>query len=93
MGKKGGRITLLSTLAFIFVLGVLVLVHECGHFIVAKLLRVRVEVFSIGFGKKLFGVKKGDTEYRVSLVPLGGYIKLSGDNPEEKRDGQSWEFL
>lgn len=76
-----------------FVLGVLVLVHECGHFLVAKLLRVRVEVFSIGFGKKLFSVKKGETEYRISLVPLGGYIKLSGDNPEEKRDGKSWEFL
>ena len=84
---------MLSTLAFIFVLGVLVLVHECGHFIVAKLLRVRVEVFSIGFGKKLFGIKRGDTEYCISLVPLGGYIKLSGDNPEEKRDGKSWEFL
>jgi len=84
---------LLSTLAFIFVLGVLVLVHEFGHFIVAKLLQVRVEIFSIGFGKKLYGIKKGDTEYRISLVPLGGYIKLSGDNPEEKRDGQSWEFL
>ena len=84
---------MLSTLAFIFVLGVLVLVHECGHFLVAKLLRVRVEIFSIGFGKKLFSVKKGETEYRISLVPLGGYIKLSGDNPEEKRDGQSWEFL
>ena len=84
---------MLSILAFIFVLGVLVFVHEFGHFIVAKLLRVRVEIFSIGFGKKLYGIKKGDTEYRVSLVPLGGYIKLSGDNPEEKRDGQSWEFL
>ncbi len=84
---------MLSALAFIFVLGVLVLVHEFGHFIVAKLLGVRVEIFSIGFGKKLYGIKKGDTEYRISLVPLGGYIKLSGDNPEEKRDGQSWEFL
>ena len=93
MGKKGGRITLLSTLAFVFVLGVLVLVHEFGHFIVAKLMRVRVEVFSIGFGKKLYGIKRGDTEYRISLVPLGGYIKLSGDTPEEKRDGKSWEFL
>ncbi len=84
---------MLSTLAFIFVLGVLVLAHEFGHFIVAKLMRVRVEIFSIGFGKKLFSIKKGETEYRISLIPLGGYIKLSGDNPEEKRDGQSWEFL
>ena len=84
---------MLSALAFLFVLGVLVLVHECGHFLVAKLLRVRVEVFSIGFGKKLFGIKKGHTEYCISAVPLGGYVKLSGDNPEEKRDGQNWEFL
>lgn len=84
---------MLSTLTFAFILGVLVLVHECGHFIIAKLVKVRVEIFSIGFGKKLFGIKKGDTDYRISLVPLGGYIKMAGDNPEEDRQGRSWEFL
>jgi len=84
---------LLSTVAFIFVLGVLVLVHEVGHFIAAKMTGVRVEVFSIGFGKKLWSFKKADTEYRISLIPLGGYVKPAGENPEEKRDGAPWEFL
>ncbi len=84
---------MLSSIAFIFVLSVLVIVHEFGHFIVAKLLKVRVEIFSIGFGKKLLSRIHGHTEYRFSLVPLGGYIKLAGDNPEEKREGTDWEFL
>jgi len=84
---------LLSTIAFIFVLSVLVLVHEFGHFIIAKTLGVRVDVFSIGFGKKLFSCCKGDTEYRISLIPLGGYIKMAGDDPEQKREGKEWEFL
>ncbi|HUZ94857.1 MAG TPA: RIP metalloprotease RseP [Edaphobacter sp.] len=69
------------------VLGIMVLVHELGHFIVAKLCRVRVEVFSIGFGTRLFGFKRGDTDYRLSLLPLGGYVKMSGEMPgEEKSD-------
>ena len=84
---------MLSTIAFIFVLSVLVIVHEFGHFIVAKLCKVRVEIFSIGFGQKLMGFKMQDTEYRISMIPLGGYVKMSGDNPEEKRAGKSWEFL
>lgn len=61
------------------VLGFMVLVHEFGHFITAKLFKVRVEVFSIGFGKRLFGFTYGETDYRVSLVPLGGYVKMSGE--------------
>jgi regulator of sigma E protease len=61
------------------VLGIMVLVHEFGHFITAKFFGVRVEVFSIGFGKRLFGFKRGDTDYRISLVPLGGYVKMSGE--------------
>jgi regulator of sigma E protease len=65
------------------VLGIMVLVHEFGHFAVAKLCGIRVEVFSIGFGKRLFGFRRGDTDYRVSLLPLGGYVKMSGDNPGE----------
>ena len=69
------------------VLGIMVLVHELGHFIVAKLCKVRVEVFSIGFGTRLFGFKHGETDYRLSLLPLGGYVKMSGEMPgEEKSD-------
>jgi regulator of sigma E protease len=65
------------------VLGIMVLVHEFGHFAVAKLCGIRVEIFSIGFGKRLFGFRRGETDYRVSLLPLGGYVKMSGDNPGE----------
>jgi len=75
------------------VLGILVLVHEWGHFIVAKLCGVRVEVFSIGFGRRLAGVKHGDTDYRISALPLGGYVRMSGDNPVEERTGAPYEFL
>src|ERR1700748_401997 len=61
------------------VLGIMVLVHEFGHFAVAKLCGIRVEVFSIGFGKRLFGFKRGDTEYQIAAVPLGGYVKMAGE--------------
>lgn len=61
------------------VLGIMVLVHEFGHFIVAKLCGIRVEVFSIGFGKRLIGFKRGDTEYQIAAVPLGGYVKMAGE--------------
>src|SRR5438445_5135876 len=66
-------------LAFIFILGSAVVIHEFGHFIVAKLLKIRVETFSVGFGPRLFGKKWGNTDYRVSAIPLGGYVKLGGD--------------
>jgi regulator of sigma E protease len=66
---------------FILFLGPLVFFHELGHYLFARLFGVRVEVFSIGFGPKLFKVKKGDTEYAVSLIPLGGYVKMFGDDP------------
>jgi regulator of sigma E protease len=68
-----------SIVSTLIVLGIMVLVHEFGHFAVAKLCGVRVEVFSIGFGKRLFGFRKGDTDYRVSLLPLGGYVKMAGE--------------
>ncbi len=75
----------------ILVLGVMILVHEFGHFAAAKLLGVRVEVFSIGFGKRLFGFQRGDTDYRISALPLGGYVKMTGVNavemPEERPQG------
>src|SRR5271170_105444 len=75
------------------VLGIMVLVHEWGHFIVAKSLGVRVEIFSIGFGTRLWGIKRGDTDYRLSALPLGGYVKMAGDNPLEERKGDPDEFL
>jgi regulator of sigma E protease len=75
------------------VLGVMVLVHEWGHFIVAKSFGVRVDIFSIGFGTRLWGWKRGDTDYRISALPLGGYVKMAGDNPLEERKGEPDEFL
>lgn len=68
-----------AVLPFIVLLGVLIFVHELGHFLVAKFFGVRVEVFSLGFGKKLLSYKKGDTTYCISLIPLGGYVKMYGD--------------
>lgn len=75
---------LTTVLATVVVLGVLIFVHEFGHFLVAKLLGVRVEVFSLGFPPKLFSRKVGETEYRLSVVPLGGYVKLLGENPNDE---------
>jgi regulator of sigma E protease len=69
------------------------MVHEFGHFIAAKRIGVRVEKFSFGFGPKLFSVHRGDTEYLVSAIPLGGYIKMAGDEPGESLTGKSFEFL
>src|SRR5215472_2536083 len=83
----------LSLVAFIFVLGILVFVHEFGHYAVAKLCGVRVEVFSLGFGKRLIGFRRGDTDYRISLLPLGGYVKMAGENPLEARSGDPGEFM
>jgi regulator of sigma E protease len=84
---------LIMAISVTVVLGVMVLVHEWGHFVVAKAFGVRVEVFSIGFGPRLFGRKRGDTDYRVSALPLGGYVKMAGDNPLEERRGAPDEFL
>src|ERR1700732_2932805 len=68
-----------ALVSMLIVLGIMVLVHEFGHFAVAKFFRVKVEVFSIGFGKRLFGFRRGDTDYRLSLLPLGGYVKMQGE--------------
>src|ERR1700674_4962240 len=65
------------------VLGVMILIHELGHFIVARLCGVRVDVFSIGFGPRLFGWKRGATDYRVSALPLGGYVRMAGQDLSE----------
>ena len=72
-----------SAISFIVLIGLMVVVHEFGHFAVAKLCRVRVEAFSIGFGPRLFGFKRGETDYKVCLLPLGGYVKMTGENPTE----------
>lgn len=82
----------IATVSFLLVLGVMVLVHEFGHFAVAKLCGVRVEVFSLGFGTRLFGVKWGDTDYRISALPLGGYVKMSGETPGSETTGDPGEF-
>ena len=76
-------------LPFIVVLGAAVILHEFGHFIVAKLFKIRVETFSVGFGPRLFGKKFGDTDYRVSAIPLGGYVKLGGDESNAPIEGES----
>jgi regulator of sigma E protease len=83
---------LVSLVSMLIMLGVLVLVHEFGHFAVAKLCGVRVETFSIGFGKRLFGFRRGDTDYRISLLPLGGYVKMAGELPVEKATGDPNEY-
>jgi len=82
-----------NVVAVAFVLGVLILIHEFGHYAAAKVFGVRVEVFSIGLGRRLFGIRKGDTDYRVSALPLGGYVKMSGENPMETRTGDPGEFM
>jgi regulator of sigma E protease len=77
---------------FLVVIGILVFVHEFGHFIMAKQAGVRVEKFSLGMGPKIFGFKKGDTEYVLSALPLGGYVKMAGENPDEEPTGAPDEF-
>lgn len=83
-----------TLLAFVFVLGVLVFVHELGHFLVAKAARIRVETFSLGFPPKAIGVTIGETEYCLSWLPIGGYVKVAGmaDFGTEKAKGEPWEF-
>jgi regulator of sigma E protease len=73
---------MIAIIAFIFVIGVLVFIHELGHFLLAKWSGVRVEKFSLGFGKRLFGVRKGETEYLICALPLGGYVKMYGEGSE-----------
>ena len=84
---------MITLLAFLFVLGVLIFVHELGHFLMARRIGVRVLTFSLGFGPKLLKVTRGGTEYCISAIPLGGYVKMAGENPEEERTGAPDEFL
>lgn len=95
MGSRRGKGTdiMMSILAVLVIFSVLILIHETGHFLMAKRMGVRVERFSFGFGPKLLSFKKGETEYSVCVIPLGGYIKMAGDEPTEKREGKEWEYL
>jgi regulator of sigma E protease len=77
-----------TVIQLLIVLGIMVLVHEFGHFAVAKLCGIRVEVFSIGFGKRLFGFKRGDTEYQIAVIPLGGYVKMAGETLDTTDPGE-----
>jgi len=79
--------------AALIVLGVIIVIHELGHFLVAKAFRIRVEAFSVGFGPRLFGYRYGDTDYRLSAFPLGGYVKMAGEIPGEDVTGDPHEFL
>jgi regulator of sigma E protease len=80
-------------LTLLFVLGIIVLVHEFGHYVAARLMKIRVEVFSFGFGKRLFGKKIGATDFRVSLFPLGGYIRMAGDEEFDPENPKPDEFM
>ena len=84
---------LISVIAMAGVLGVMILIHEWGHYAAAKAFKVRVEVFSIGFGKRLIGFRRGETDYRIAAIPLGGYVRMSGENPMDERTEDPAEFL
>jgi regulator of sigma E protease len=83
----------LTLFSFLFVLGVLIFVHELGHYLMAKRIGVRVLTFSLGFGPRVVGFRRGDTDYCISAIPLGGYVKMAGETPDDTLTGQSDEFL
>jgi regulator of sigma E protease len=83
---------LTNTLAFVFALGIIIFVHEGGHYLMAKAFDVRVLTFSLGFGRKIFGFTRGETEYKVCWVPLGGYVRLGGETPEESTADDPRDF-
>lgn len=84
---------LLTMAAFIFVLGILIFIHELGHFLVAKKVGVRVEKFSLGFPPNILAKKIGETTYCIGIIPLGGYVKMAGENPTEELQGDPGEFM
>jgi regulator of sigma E protease len=84
---------LTTVAAFLFVLGVLVFVHELGHFLAAKRVGIRVLKFQLGFNPTIFSFRRGDTEYGIGALPLGGYVKMAGESPTEANPGQPDEFL
>jgi len=80
-------------LTFLLVLGIIVLVHELGHYVAARLMKIRVEVFSFGMGKRLFGKKVGDTDFRVSLVPVGGFVRMAGEEDFDPEHAAPDQFM
>ena len=83
---------MLTAVSFIFVLGVLIFIHELGHFVVAKKVGIRVHKFSLGFPPNIFSKKVGDTTYCIGLIPLGGYVKMAGEDPSDESTGAEHEF-
>src|SRR5206468_11165409 len=72
-----------NILGALLVLGVIIVIHELGHFLVAKFFKIKVETFSVGFGPRLIGFRRGETDYRISAFPRGGYVKMAGENPSD----------
>ncbi|MBN1446110.1 MAG: RIP metalloprotease RseP [Candidatus Omnitrophica bacterium] len=85
---------ILSIISVAALFSIIILIHEAGHFFAAKRVGIRVEKFSLGFGPKLFSVKRGDTLYQVCLLPFGGFVKMAGDEYEsDKKDFENWEYM
>jgi len=84
---------MITAAAFIFVLGVLIFIHELGHFLMAKKVGIMVEKFSLGFPPNIYKKKVGETTYCIGLIPLGGYVKMAGENPDEELTGNQSEFM
>ncbi|HSH00490.1 MAG TPA: RIP metalloprotease RseP [candidate division Zixibacteria bacterium] len=83
---------LMTLISFVVLLGVLIFIHELGHFAVAKKVGIRVDRFSLGFPPNIFTTKRGETEYCIGMIPLGGYVKMAGESPDEGSTGQPYEF-
>src|SRR5213594_2218705 len=77
----------------LIVLSVIIVIHELGHFLVAKFFKIKVETFSVGFGPRLVGFKRGETDYRISAFLLGGYVKMAGETPSDTITGEAYEFM
>src|SRR5213083_2289709 len=94
-GDTQGVISNLATdiFAAVMVLGIIIVLHELGHFLAAKFFKIRVDTFSIGFGPRLVGFRRGETDYRISAFPLGGYVKMAGETPSDTITGEAYEFM